>query len=777
MWWRRRCAVRTASWLIAALLIPLSAWSGSAGSGAPAVSVIPRVESPPKLEDFLEMKPAHRLAGHLAKVEGFIQRQPKDGEPASQRTEVYLGYDDKRLYVIFVAFDSEPRKVRARLTRRENLNDEDDWVEVVLDTFRDQRRGYLFDCNPLGVQWDALWSESGGGDASFDTVWDSRGQVTDQGYVVWMAIPFKSLRFSSELTQTWGILFTRWIPRIPEYSSWPRYSSRLEGRLNQAGTLRGLQSISPGRNFQLIPYGMFRSFQALDTRDPNRPTFVRDRFDPNVGLDAKLVLKDSLVLDATVNPDFSQVESDEPQVTVNQRFEVYFPEKRPFFIENASFFETPINLLFTRRIADPQLGLRLTGKLGRYSIGGLLADDESPGKIVPEGDPLSGKRALFGVVRISRDIFRQSTIGLIYTDREFQNSFNRVFGLDGRLKVGRNWVAEFQGVASSTRDVDGTGLAGPAYEFGLRREGRQFLYEFEYSDRSPGFRTQAGFVTRTDIRQVGQMVKYAFRPEAKYLISWGPSVETEAIFDHSGTRLDFLQDFTLSWELIGQTGVGIVYSVGRERLRPQDFPGLPANRDFARSQRGVYFGTRYSRRVAVNGQYYWGQRINVVPPAGQEPVLANLTAGTLVLALRPLTRLSIENTYIAERLRDRTAEASIFNNHILRSKWNWQFNRELSLRAIFQYEAVLANQHLTALETTKNFNADFLITYLLNPWTALYVGYNSNLQNLFLCEGPGAGRAGCPDLPPDTAQLIRPPGQFSNDAKQFFVKFSYLFRF
>ena len=149
-------------------------------------------------------------------------------------------------------------------------------------------------------------------------------------------------------------------------------SSRIEGRLNQAATLRGLVNISPGRNIQLIPFGAFRSFRSLDTRDEDRPQFVRDRADFDGGLDAKLVFKDSLVVDVAVNPDFSQVESDEPQVTVNQRFEVFFPEKRPFFLENASFFETPINLLFTRRIADPQFGVRLTGKLGPYALGAFL---------------------------------------------------------------------------------------------------------------------------------------------------------------------------------------------------------------------------------------------------------------------------------------------------------------------------------------------------------------------------------------------------------------------
>jgi hypothetical protein len=725
---------------------------------------IPRVARPPALEDFLEMRPSAALEGKLAKVEGFVQQTPSDGKPSTQHTEVYLGYDEKHLYFVFVAFDDESGKVRARMSRRENISDQDDWVEVALDTFHDQRRAFLFDCNPLGVQWDALFSEARGEDSSFDTVWSSRGKVTTEGYVVWMAIPFKSLRFTPQAAQTWGLVFTRWIPRVPEKSTWPHVSSRIQGRMNQAGTLEGLENISPGRNIQLIPYGTYRAFRALDERDPNAPRFAGKRAEFDGGLDAKLVLKDSLVLDVALNPDFSQVESDAPQVTVNQRFEVFFPEKRPFFVENASFFQTPINLLFTRRIADPQFGVRLTGKVGKYSIGALFADDQAPGKGVLPGDPLRDTRARFGVVRVNRDIFRGSTIGFIFTDREFEQSYSRVFGVDARFKLGENWVATFQGVTSDTKRLDGTRLAGPAYDFELRRSGRQFDYEFGYSDRSRGFRTDSGFLRRADIRQYRQEIGYRWRPEGKFLIAWGPDMETEAVYDHSGTRLDLAQFFSLEWELVGQTEVGLIYGATRERLRPQDFPGLPAARDFSAAARGFWFRSDYFRWVSFGGEFFWGRAINVEPPAGQEPVLADGTGGELRLSLSPATALRIDNTYLFGRLLDRSTRSSIYNNHIIRSKWNYQFSRELSARVIFQYEAVLANPAFTSLETTKNFNADFLLTYLVNPWTALYLGYNSNLQNINI-------------VPTPTGSEVVRTNRFINDARGLFVKCSYLFRF
>ncbi|MFQ5663434.1 MAG: DUF5916 domain-containing protein [Terriglobia bacterium] len=767
-------------WALWWLLLGTPASSEAASDlSVPPLVTIPRVNRAPVLEDFLEMKPNGEMDGTLARVEGFIQRAPSDGQPSTQRTEVYLGYDDKNLYVVFVCFDNEPEKIRARMMPRERVFG-DDIVEVMLDTFHDRRRAYGFLTNPFGIQWDGLWTEGQGWDGSFDTLWHSRGQLTDQGYVVWMSIPFKSLRFPSEPEQSWGIIFVRDIPRINEETFWPHVSNRIEGRLNQAATLQGLERISPGRNIQLIPFGVFRSFRALDTRDPSAPRFVRDPADGDAGLDAKLVFQDSLVLDLALNPDFSQVESDEPQVTINQRFEVFFPEKRPFFIENANFFETPINLLFTRRIGDPQFGARLTGKLGPYAIGAFVIDDQAPGKTVSLG-PLRGKRGLFSILRVNRDFGKQSTLGLIVTDREFEDSFNRVAGLDGRFKLSENWVTSFQGVASSTRCQPGGGrslfgsgtdgcffndpaeaeLAGPAYDFELRRSGRSFRYRLEYNDRSPGFRTAPGFLLRPDIRRLGQNVTYQFWPEGKYLISWGPGLFFDRVYDHQGTRLDWSLSPSLQWEFTGRSKFRLFYNAGRERLRPQDFPGLPTDRDFSQPGYGFRFRSSYISQIRVSGFAGWGKNINFAPPPGQLPFLADSTNARFELTLRPWTPLRIDNSYLLLRLKDRASGANIFNNHIVRSKWNYQFNRELSLRVILQYDTTLANPNFTFLPTTKNFNADFLLTYLLNPGTVLFIGYNGNAQNVRLVNG----------------QLLRPRDRFINDAKQFFIKFSYLFRF
>ena len=255
---------------------------------------IRRVSSPPQLEDFLQMKPSPAWEGKLAKVDRFIQRTPSDGEPATHRTEAYLGYDDKNLYVIFICFDHEPQKVRARLSHREDVFDDDE-VEVMLDTFHDHRRAYAFLSNALGVQADALWTEGQGFDLSFDTVYSTEAKLTPEGFVVRFAIPFRSLRFASNDPQTWGILLNRDTKRNNEEAYWPQYSSRITGRLNQEGDATGLENISPGHNFQLIPYGIFRSFRQLDLRDLDHPTFSQRDAYGQIGLDAKAVVKDKFV--------------------------------------------------------------------------------------------------------------------------------------------------------------------------------------------------------------------------------------------------------------------------------------------------------------------------------------------------------------------------------------------------------------------------------------------------------------------------------------------------
>ena len=756
--------------------------------GPPAI-LIPRLSRAPSLDDFVTMKPAGEVAPQMTKVTGFVQRLPHDGAPVSQRTEAYLGYDQKNLYVVFICFD-DPAKVRSHKARREDVTD-DDTVEVMLDTFHDRRRAYTFQINPLGVQWDAIWSETpheevgGNFDTSWDTVWNSQGRLTTEGYVASITIPFRSLRFPPNKEQSWGIILYRGIVRENEDSFWPQISQRFEGRLGQAATLTGLEGISPGRNLQFIPYGLLNSFRDIDARDPNNVHFENRVIGGTGGLDSKFILKDSFVLDLTANPDFSQVESEDPQVTVNQRFAVYFPEKRPFFIENADYFRTPIDLFFTRSIVDPSYGARLTGKAGPYSLGILTADDRSPGLTVAPSDPLAGSRQYFTIARVSRDLFKQSSIGAIFTDEEYPaaGGFNRIGGLDSRLKFTPSWTATLQSVVSSTQLPGGGYQAGPASYVDTTYAGIHTTYESTYKDISPGFTTIPGFVNRVDIRDWFNELDYRFRPSGGPLVSWGPSMHTDWVWAHDGTRLDKTIDPSLTFSFKGQSYVKVFpYTDYHERLRPSDFAALPADRDYHEHVSTALWGTSYVKWMSLQGYYEFGDSVNFVAPFAPTPIscpglpvvistacapyLARSDGASALVSFRPLSALRIDNTYLFTRLRDRQTGMAIFNNHIIRSKWNWQFNRELSFRMILQYTSTLANQQFTSLQTTKELNGDFLFTYLIHPGTAIYVGYNSDFQNID------------PELQLDpTGNLLRTRDRLINDGRSFFVKVSYLFRF
>ncbi len=739
---------------------------------------IPYVRQPPVLGQFRSMT-ADGTAPELAEVSGFIQQVPTDGAPATQKTSVFMGYDSKNLYFLWVCSDSEPGRIRAHMSRREQIY-EDDYVEVTLDTFKDQRHAFVFASNPLGVQADGLWTEGNTeADNTWDTLWHSRGELTPHGFLVWQSIPFRSLRFADSAVQGWGIVLRRHIARADEQVYWPRVSSRIAGRLNQEAMLRGLEKAERARNVQFIPYTTTRGYRSLDTRDAANPRFVTRRAEVQAGLDSKFVFQNSLVLDVAVNPDFSQVESDEPQNTVNQRFEVFFPEKRPFFMENSNYFSSgPLTqLVFTRRIADPQFGAKLTGKRGPWTLAMLAADDASPGEAVTDQDPLRGRKAYYGVVRMAHDIGTQSSVGALYTDREFAGQFNRVVGVDANIRLSSNWTSNLRSSVSATLDQNRAGGSASwrtAHEAALTGNGRRFSYTAQYQDIAPGFQTEAGFLTRNDIRRIYQYFHFYFRPEGKHLVHWGPELSAERVYDHTGLAIGWKVTANLVFGLKRSSYFAPITGVQSDTLRPQDFSGLTENRTFSGGFAGFVFGSAPTRWLSLRTLLVRSDTMNLVVPSGQPPNKAVDTLITQALTIRPSERLQIDGSYLLDRvIHDRLGRA-VFNNHIFRAKTNVQVNRELSFRVIGQYNGLLANQAYSALETTKNLNLDFLVTYLLHPGTAVYLGYNSNLQNL----APGlCNRApGLTQCDPSTSRPVRTSGPFINDGRIFFVKISYLFR-
>ena len=713
---------------------------------APPPLRIPRLATQPHLQDVI---PAG--AAGMVKVTDLRQNTPKDGDPVSLGTSVYLGYDDINLYVAFVCQD-EPGQVRARMTRREDIFG-DEGVQIFLDTFHDKQRAYVFAANPFGVQLDGITTEGQGYDFNFDTLWYSEGCITTDGFAVLMTIPFKSVRFAPGPTQTWGVSLSRIIPRRNEFAYWPLVTDRVEGFVPQFGTMEIPEALSPGRNYQFIPYSVLTHSRLLDgaAATPGYTNTTPGR----MGLDSKLVLRDSLAADLTVNPDFSEVEADEPQVIVNQRFEVLFPEKRPFFLENSGFFGTPVNLFFSRRIADPRVGARLTGRVGRWALGGLAIDDREGGLGLPSDHPEFGKRANIGVARLQRDFGRQSNAGVLFTSHDIGGVSNRVAAVDSRIKINENWTATGQLGRSWSNHGAGLGSDdGTVGYFDLTRAGRTFSYEGQYRDVSGNFNSDLGFIPRVDIRQTEHTASYTRWTEGTKLFSYGPSVTGLSTWDHSGQLQDWIGSGSFTFNWVGATSLTLSSEQSFER-----FAGFRFRKHFET----VYARTEWWKWLTGSISYGQGTGVNYFPAAGLDPFLADRRQAVVGLTLSPFSRLRIDETLIYDDLYTRGGER-VFRNPITRTKVNMQFNRYLALRLIVDTHAITPDESLVAFPRSKHVTGDVLFSYVLNPGTVLYVGYSDNYDNVALISGP-------------PSQVVATHSALNPTARQYFMKVSYLLRF
>jgi hypothetical protein len=691
------------------------------------------VDQPPKLEDFLTPNPP---AGGI-RVTEFRQREPGDGVPVSVPTTAFVSYDDANLYVVFVCRD-DPAKIRVGLTKREEVS-VDDGVAVFLDTFRDRKRAYLFRSNPLGVQLDGIVTEGQNDDYSFDAVWQSEGRLTADGYVVRIAIPFRSLRFARTPVQSWGIALARYIRRSNEEAYWPAVTKRLAGFVPQFGVLDELRDISPGRNIQAIPYGAFTGARFLDTQVPA----FRNATDRRLGLDLKTVVRDAVTLDGTVNPDFNQVESDEPQVTIN-----------------AGYFQTPVNLFFSRRITDPGGGARLTTKAGRWVLGAIGINDRAPGEFVGSGlarEPHAG----IGVVRAQREIGRESAVGLLVSNRQVAGGANRVASADARLALSKTWIFTSQVIATYARDSGAAGASGTGVYAQLLRNGRNLDYSAEYLDLSPTFDAPLGYVPRIGVREMVHKLQLVRRPRGP-IVKIGPTFTTAFTWDRNGGLLD--RSLKASWEvkLVGETKLDVAH----ERAF-QLFHSIP----FDLHETKLSFETEWLKWLAWSVSYKLGTDVNHKPPSGVAPFLAGSGKGEIALTFRPTPRLRLDHTYLYSRLTTLPGAAPaggtpvrVFTDRILREKVNYQFSRALSVRAIVDYAAVDRDSTLSRVTPERRWAMDMLLTYLVNPGTALYVGYRDGYENVALQPGS----------PPT---LYRTDEPTVSVGRQVFVKMSYLLQF
>lgn len=737
---------------------------------------VPLLSAGLHLSDFEGMQPRGELRDQLAEVKDFVQNTPRDGEPATEKTEIWIGHTHSTLYFVFICRDHRPASISGHLARRENIL-KDDFVSVLLDPFQDRRKGVLFAVNPAGVQADATWTENTDPDYSYDQVWDSEGRITRDGWMALIAIPFRSIRFRQS-SPDWGVVFSRNLPRNSEVDYWPRVATNISGVLSQEGTFHGLEGLTGSHNLQLNPYVLGQNERTLINLDPLNPYFSSRHFEGTAGGEAKVIVKDSLVLDGTINPDFSTVESDQPQFTVNQRYPVYFPELRPFFLENANYFATPIQLVYTRNIVHPEYGARMTGKVHQTNLGMFVIDDRTPGESVAADDPLFHKRALFAVGRISQDVGKGSSVGLIYAGEEFGDGWNRIGGVDTTIRLNDKWTVLAQMVESSTRGDRDSGTppaysAGPATDIQLQRNGHAFNLYTELQDFSTGFQSQVGFIQTSDIRNDHNHLSYQWFPKNKVIQSFGLELEQKLGWDHQGNRVYHYTTFDPFFLLPRNIVMAPIGGQNSDTLGPQDGTLLTSNENFTENFAGVVARGQPLPQLNFNLVSIRGGNVNYNPVNSGLPFLLNQFFSQFLLTLQPIKQLTADNTYLLDRDFAVSNNAFVYESQTFRTKLNYQFTRAISARVIVEYDSTLANPLETSILRKKQIGTQALLTWLPHPGTAVYIGYNNDLQNIdrTLCNRLQNGACD-----PNNTTIPR-ASNYLNDGKQLFVKASYLFRF
>ena len=726
-----------------------------------------RTASPPEIDGRLDDS-VWETAIH---VTDFVQIAPVEGAPGSEDTEVWMAYDSDHLYFAFYAHYSNPGIMRVNRADREEIRG-DDRMAVLFDPFLDQQRAYQFEVNGYGVQADSIVNADGStgfsrssssssarrgggggsrgrssssvsgqfgirGDDSWNALFDTAGRIVEDGWMAEMRIPFKSLRYPSRpagVDHRWGFQITRIIRGKSEAQSWSPISRGVAGQITQFGRLEGLSDLSASRNLEFLPEVTGFRTGSLDTANG---VFADNDPEGAFGLGVKYGITPNLTADFTYNPDFSQIESDRPQVETNQRFALFYPEQRPFFLEGQEIFQTatPLTLVHTRTIVDPLYGGKLTGKVGQSTVGVLVADDQAPGALLDATDPRGGTAAQTVIGRARYDLYSESYVGGIMTAREFGDDYNRVAGLDGRFRLGRNHRVNFLAMGSDTVDGEMGALSGPAIEADFSREGRNLSYSAAYSSIDPEFRTLTGFLPRVDLRQTSGNIGYRWWPESS-ILTWGPSVSYLRLYDHSGVLQDEQIQGMASFSFTNNISFTGMVNHDLERFQEVDF-----------KKTGYGFFSGISSRVfSLFGGYNWGHGIlydEVNPYRGQS------VSGNVNFRVQPTSRLRTELRTVFSSFVDPFHGAEIYDVKILRGRTTYQFTDRLLLRHILE--------HNTWDLTVGN---NVLMTYRINAGTVLFLGYDDRFRDGMKIDS-----------------VLFPMMAYQRTNRAFFGKVSYLFRY
>lgn len=595
-----------------------------------AAAQIPRFDTVPVIDGNLN-EPMWQTAAVFG---DFYQTQPGDNVKPTFPTEVLMGYDSKNLYVAYRIIQDKS-SIRATVARRDNIFD-DDYVGMYIDTFNDRRQAYTIFFNALGIQADGVFTEGRGEDYSVDIVMESKGVLTENGFIIEIAIPFKSLRYEAGKDKQWGLHLYRRVKYVNnELNSWMPNNRSVLGSLNKAGKITGLEGIETTRQLEISPsitlsQGGRRSKFSF-TNDPSG-RFINDGLKGEFGMTAKFSLTPTTTLDFAYNPDFAQVEADATVTSANQRFPIFFSEKRPFFLERIDIFQSPLNVVNTRAIVDPDIAAKLTGRRGKNTFGIMYASDKAPGNYSKDdredlllckrrqlADPtvvcgierMMDRNSEVGIVRLKRDIGPDNSLGMFGTAYSFVDRKNYTGGFDGRYRLNPKTVATFQVNGSHSRrhfydyDTDKTtyhSRNGLGYNVYLERAGKNLYMNYLAEGKSQDYRSDVGFNSRTDTNYIGSFIRYETDKNPKKSIIYRRNFNATHIrYDWSGRTqvINSETDFMLA--LQRQTYIGTRFVLGYERVFEHEFgrKRKPATAQEPNGRTGAFFGPD-SERSAMN---------------------------------------------------------------------------------------------------------------------------------------------------------------------------------
>jgi len=687
-------------------------------------------------------------------VELKYEINPGENSPAPQHTFVKMLYDKDYVYFGFDCRDTDPSKIRAHISDRDKIFD-DDFVDVIVDTYGDYQRGYELVVNPYGIQGDLLMT-SGNEDASHDFVWESAASIDKDGWTAELAVPFKSLRFPAVPTQHWNVSFIRTIPRASRLQvSWTRIERDNPCFLCQGGIIEGISNVQSVASVDVLPYVAAQQSGALDDDSDPTSSFRNGKAKGRIGGGVRYSPTPDLAFDGVVNPDFSQVESDATQISVNSNFSLFYSEKRPFFLLGADILQNNTQTYYSRTINNPLGAARVMGKSGSLSFAYLAASDRNSPFIVP-GEETSdyiatSLQSFSNIARARYDFGKETFLGGMLETRNTGPAHNYLGGIDWTYKFWENYYIQGELFYADTKEVNDTDLFSDTRALGstgddaafngeqyggssallvFRRSARNYSFYLQYTDRSPTFQAQDGFIPNNNLRTGTFQQNYEFYPNNAWLDTWGIGLNSGLHYNYDDVRKERWLVPYIWWQFKQQTNVSITYLAVNEEL----YNGFQFTH-MDRAELSVYSRPASALTLGFDGWFGRFIKRSVPTDAGQGHTI-DVTA-----QIKPTSQFELDLSYSRARLSSIATGELFYDGYIARTVGIYQFTPEVFLRVIGQYD-----------EFNKAVDFFPLLSYKLNPYTIFYVGSTYSLAD------------------------FGDPYGFRQTSRQYFLKLQYLFR-